>query len=156
MCSACLRNYKRRTSVRFYLGTTYSEISRRCKTYDALRPNYYKMKKCSKVDFINKFIKDKQFLLQFKLWQKNKFQRKFAPSVDRIDNKKGYTLDNIQFISQSFNSKKDCSNHLMVNDVFFYSQADAAKYIDISPPLLCRLLKNRSSIIYQGFTIERV
>lgn len=39
-------------------------------------------------------------------WEKSGFQRKMAPSIDRIDNGRGYTVDNMQWLSQSENSRK--------------------------------------------------
>lgn len=39
-------------------------------------------------------------------WKKSGFQRKMAPSIDRIDNGRGYTVDNMQWLSQSENSRK--------------------------------------------------
>lgn len=39
-------------------------------------------------------------------WKKSGFQRKMAPSIDRIDNNRGYTIDNMQWLSQSDNSRK--------------------------------------------------
>ena len=109
LCSSCLRTFKRRTKPIFYLGTCYSEITRRCNHYDKKRPKYYKLKKCTKNEFINKFLNDKQFLKLFKLWQKNKYLRKFAPSIDRINSNKDYQINNLQFIQQNKNSVKDIS-----------------------------------------------
>lgn len=39
-------------------------------------------------------------------WEKDGFSRKLAPSIDRIDNKKGYTVDNMRWITVSSNSLK--------------------------------------------------
>ena len=39
-------------------------------------------------------------------WEKSGFQRRMAPSIDRIDNNRGYTIDNMQWLSQSDNSRK--------------------------------------------------
>ncbi len=107
MCSACLRRTKRETKPSFYLGTCYSEMSRRVKTFDNKRPNYYGKNICIKEDFMIWFIDDFNFLTQYQLWRENNYQRKYAPSIDRIDNTKGYSLDNLRFISQAFNSIKD-------------------------------------------------
>ena len=46
------------------------------------------------------------FMSLYTRWQESGFKRKFAPSIDRIDNAKGYYLDNIQWMTQSSNSKK--------------------------------------------------
>ena len=41
-----------------------------------------------------------------KEWGKNNYCRKLAPSIDRINNKGGYTLDNIQWITLRENNVK--------------------------------------------------
>jgi hypothetical protein len=39
-------------------------------------------------------------------WEKSNYDHKLSPSIDRIDNNKGYTIDNIQWLTKSQNSKK--------------------------------------------------
>lgn len=41
-----------------------------------------------------------------KKWVESGCEHKLAPSVDRIDKSKGYTLDNMQWLTVSENSKK--------------------------------------------------
>lgn len=107
MCSSCLRRTKRETRPSFYLGTCYSEMNRRVKTFDLLRPNYFGKPICTKDEFINRFLNDINFLMLYKNWQENNFKRKFAPSIDRIDNEKGYLIPNLQFTTHYINSTKD-------------------------------------------------
>lgn len=47
-----------------------------------------------------------EFMSLFISWQNSGYQRKFAPSIDRIDNNRGYVLGNIQWLIQSENSAK--------------------------------------------------
>lgn len=47
------------------------------------------------------------FVSLYERWQESGFQRGYSPSVDRIDNDKGYTLDNIQWLS----FRNNCSKH---------------------------------------------
>lgn len=47
------------------------------------------------------------FISLYERWQESGFQRGYSPSVDRIDNDKGYTLDNIQWLS----FRNNCSKH---------------------------------------------
>lgn len=160
MCSACLRKFKRQTKPSFYLGTCYSEISRRCKTFDSKRPKYYGKIKCAKEEFINKFVDNKQFLNQYQKWQNSGFKRKFAPSVDRIDNNKDYTLDNIQFIQQNLNSKKDWQYKIELsnyNQTFTLdSQKETAEFLGVSPALISKLFKKFSIVEYDNWTLRRI
>ena len=47
------------------------------------------------------------FLRLHRIWKRNSYKRGFSPSIDRINNNKGYTLDNIQWILQ----KENCSKY---------------------------------------------
>jgi len=56
-----------------------------------------------------KYIKDnfwEDWVEKFNYWEKQGFQRKFTPSIDRIDNLKGYIPGNLQIITLSENSRK--------------------------------------------------
>lgn len=148
MCSSCLRHHKRRTRPRFYLGTQYSEIKRRCTHPNVDGRNYQGKYFCSKEEFIGKFLNNPEFLNQYELWQKSGFQRKESPSIDRIDNDGDYRIDNLQILRHSDNSAKDCRIPIKVyrNSVFikeFKSRIEAARYIGVSAPYLCRLLKKQ-------------
>jgi hypothetical protein len=155
MCSACLRRTKRETKPSFYLGTCYSELSRRVKTFDPLRPNYYGLPKCSKEEFVNRFLTDPEFLKQYEVWQKSGYQRKCAPSIDRINNKAGYMLDNLQFISQSENSRKDViTSTTLIKDgecKTFSSRKEAAEFLKIRQAVLYHHIKHKTPI--KGYRI---
>ena len=49
---------------------------------------------------------NEQFIKLFMDYQQSGFDRKLAPSVDRIDSSKGYTLDNIEWVTHSENSRR--------------------------------------------------
>lgn len=42
----------------------------------------------------------------YKNWAEHGYARKYAPSIDRIDNSRGYVLGNLQWLTQSENSRK--------------------------------------------------
>lgn len=46
------------------------------------------------------------FDLLFNQWVDSGYDRKLAPSVDRIDSSKGYTIDNMEWVTHSENSRR--------------------------------------------------
>lgn len=120
MCSPCLRRTKRETKPSFYLGTCYSEMTRRCKHFDIVRPKYVGKNICTKEEFINRFLNDPTFLELFKGWQESGFKRGDAPSIDRIDNNGSYLIDNLQFLKHSDHNSKTHKNK--ITDREFRSQ----------------------------------
>lgn len=47
-----------------------------------------------------------EFTRLYKIWEASGFDRRYVPSVDRIDSTLGYTKDNIQWLSLLENMKK--------------------------------------------------
>jgi hypothetical protein len=41
----------------------------------------------------------------FEIYKSSEFNRKLAPTVDRIDSSKGYSLDNMRWLTHSENSR---------------------------------------------------
>ena len=61
-------------------------------------------------------INDKSFNDLYFNWVNSGYERKLTPSIDRIDSKQGYELNNIQWITHSENSRKGSLNR-------FYEQS---------------------------------
>jgi len=59
-----------------------------------------------KDEFYSWALNDKDFLQLFENYTVSGYQRRLAPSVDRIDSKKGYSLDNMEFVTMSENSRR--------------------------------------------------
>lgn len=125
---------------------------------DMLLDKYFGKKICTKDEFISKFINDSKFLELYSSWQDNYFQRKFAPSIDRINNDLDYTLDNIEFISQSSNSKKDWSNKVYVIEggikKIFESQLALANYLNTHTSIIS--IKINTNKKYKGLEIGKL
>lgn len=138
MCQNCWHKVKRKTNRDFWLSTRYTEITQRCtnpKSNSADRYNGLEI--CSREEFKSKFINDPQFLYIFDQWGKNNYDILYSPSIDRIDNSKGYTIDNIQILTHSDNSSKDqdrtAINCYTKTGVFvkrFESQREAEEQLD--------------------------
>lgn len=47
------------------------------------------------------------YMRLFTKWRLSNYNRRYSPSVDRVDNTKGYTLQNIQLVYQYQNAAKD-------------------------------------------------
>lgn len=108
MCQNCWHKYKRKYNKKFYLSTKFTEMKMRCENPNNKGYKNYKNKlKCTRKEFINFFIKDKQFNKLFKTWQINDFDIKLSPSIDRIDNLGNYELSNMQMLTHQQNCSKD-------------------------------------------------
>jgi hypothetical protein len=64
----------------------------------------------SKDDFYTWAINNDSFYNLFDVYQKSGFDRKLAPSVDRIDSSLGYFIDNMEFVTHSVNSRRGSLN----------------------------------------------
>lgn len=71
---------------------------------------YHKMKQRNTVDFelsfLHTFCQCKKFDRLFAEWVRSNYHKDFKPTIDRISNKKGYTVRNIQWMSWRDNRYK--------------------------------------------------
>lgn len=68
--------------------------------------HYYNLPICSRQEFFQFANSNPKFSRLFKTYKRSRGNRAKAPSVDRIDIYKGYTLNNIQFLTLSDNVLK--------------------------------------------------
>lgn len=85
---------------------------------------------------------------------------KWQITTDRIDNDKGYTLDNIQFVHLGFNSWKRNINPLRVRKVnkdwlYFMSGEEASKYFGIRRQTMGDLLRGHYREVGKQFEVEK-
>ena len=59
-----------------------------------------------KQDFYDFALNNNKFHELFEQWENALYQRRLTPSIDRINAKFGYVLDNVQFLTLSENSSK--------------------------------------------------
>ena len=57
-------------------------------------------------EFQHTFLSDKKFNRLYKEWWKSNYNKQLKPSLDRIDNKKGYYFGNIHFLTWAENRFK--------------------------------------------------
>lgn len=86
-----------------YLGMVYRVNKKRGNS------SSFKKQICTYDEFMN-WAKQKEVLEKLqsliKNWEKNNYIIKLSPSIDRIENSKGYTIENMQWITQQQNSSK--------------------------------------------------
>lgn len=88
-----------------YLVKQYYNMKSRVTGKDPKSKYYLGLPICSYTTFLNWAYDDKDFNKFFLIYWKKGKQQRFSPSIDRIDNKKGYTLDNMRFLPKYLNVK---------------------------------------------------
>lgn len=96
----------RKTDLRQFLIFLHSIMRERVANKNNQHPAYEGLPICFRDDFIAFGIDNKNLQNLYKQWQESNYEYFLTPSVDRVDNSKGYTLDNIQFITTIENIKK--------------------------------------------------
>ena len=118
-CKECTKRYIRerdtreidrkryRTNPDRYLKAKYYMMKGRC-THVAKNHEKYFGREYLSMEEWDRFCEEtkEEFLQLFLRWRDSGFQRKKAPSIDRIDNNKGYVPGNLQWMTQSQNSSK--------------------------------------------------
>lgn len=98
--------YKRKFSVvvrNLFLWAKYRTSGK----YPGKYKTYKNVKlKCTVEEFTKYAEKSNQLKKVYEKWVENNYSRKFTPTIDRIDITKDYSIDNIQFLSNSDNVKK--------------------------------------------------
>jgi hypothetical protein len=79
-------------------------MKNRTKGKNTDRPDLYKgLAILPKDVFLNWSKNHPEFLRLYKRWLTNDFDRKLTPSINRMNSSKGYTLDNIEWMTNSQN-----------------------------------------------------
>jgi len=98
---------KYRRTKRGFLNQTYQNMKKRVEGKNLRSSKYYiGLKLMDKEEFLYYSESSIKFHNLWLFWRNKKFTRKYSPSVDRIDKNKGYTMDNIRWITLGFNSSR--------------------------------------------------
>ncbi len=89
-----------------YLICKYLDMVRRVEGRSPLAVSSVGKSVLTKKEFITWASYNKDFHSLFKQWELSGYERTLSPSIDRIDDNKGYTVCNMQFITQGENSAK--------------------------------------------------
>lgn len=79
-------------------------------------------------EFYEWSLSDPSFNRVYEAWVLSGYEKKLAPSIDRIDSRKGYTISNMEWVTHSENSKRSSSikrrtNTSGVIGVYYSSQS---------------------------------
>jgi len=97
-----------------------------------------------------------------KLWEQYKQsgkELKYAISIDRLDNNKGYISSNLQFVTHGFNSWKDTIRPISVEHEeqtdYFMSCEEASRFYGIRPQAIGEILRGKRYAI-KGYAVKLV
>ena len=98
--------HRRRATIGSFLSNAYSRMNERIKGTGTRNPHLYANKPIvSREIFVLWSKNHPDFLRLYKSWVNTGFDRRFAPSVNRLSSKGGYTLDNMEWVTFSQNCK---------------------------------------------------
>jgi hypothetical protein len=99
-CSA----HTNKATVSRFLSELYVAMSERTKGNRTKRPDLYKNLPILPKDVFYNWAKNHpEFLKLYKRWFTSGFDRKLTPTINRMNSSKGYTLDNIEWMTNSQN-----------------------------------------------------
>ncbi len=89
-----------------FLMRCYRNMQSRVTGVQQKKAHLYKgLELMTRVEFYTWARQDKDFLGLFQAWERSEYDRKLCPSINRVDSKIGYTLPNVEWITQSENSR---------------------------------------------------
>lgn len=99
----CSKHAKKAT-INGFLSALYTTIKKRVDGRCTKRPDLYKgLTLLPKDAFMNWAKNNPDFLSLYKRWFSSNFDRKLTPTVNRMNSSKGYTLNNIEWMTNSQN-----------------------------------------------------
>lgn len=94
-----------------FLMRLYRNMESRIKGIQKEKFHLYEGKELlSREEFYGWALNNQEFKNLFENYKSNNYDRKLAPSVDRKNSEKGYTIDNMEFITMSENSRRGSMN----------------------------------------------
>jgi hypothetical protein len=100
---------QRRKTPRGYLCSQYTAM--RARTMGYAEAFYKGLPILPRLKFYTWALTETPFMELFAAYRASGWEYRLSPSVDRIDSTKGYTLDNIRFLTLSENCKRERVSH---------------------------------------------
>ena len=98
---------RQRNSIKRILSHRYNGLRQRTEGRDSHKSSSRGKELLNRIEFYEWYENTKEsFNNIYEHWIKNDYIPKLAPSIDRIDNSRGYTADNMQWLTRSANSSK--------------------------------------------------
>ena len=72
-----------------------------------------------KEEFYKWAFENKDFHRLWRVWVRSEYERRLCPGVDRIDSSRGYTLDNMQFVTLSVNCSRSSITKKLKKEMAF-------------------------------------
>lgn len=113
-CRVCYNKMKKekypkykKNNIKQFLLHTYGNMKGRVegKKRESDKKYYLGLPILNKEEFLNWAINDINFLRIHKNWVINNYDTRLSPSINRIDPRKGYTLNNIEWMTHSMNCR---------------------------------------------------
>lgn len=103
--NTCTKKYEKK--VLGFLMRAYRNMKSRISGVQKLKFHLYENKELlDKQEFYDWALGSAQFYKLFGDYRASNFQRKLAPSVDRVDSSKGYHLENMEWVTMQENSRR--------------------------------------------------
>lgn len=104
-CNIHTKTYEK--TINGFLMRTYRNMKSRIAGIQKKKAKLYAGKEIlDKSEFYQYSLNNENFKSLYNNWILANYDRKLTPSIDRIDSKYGYTLENIQWLTHSENSRK--------------------------------------------------
>lgn len=87
-------------TVKGLIKVIYLSQKTRCRRDNRKMPNY------SEIELYNWVLEQDNFIELYNKWAMSNYNKDLKPSIDRINNKMSYSLDNIQLLTWNENFKK--------------------------------------------------
>jgi hypothetical protein len=102
---------RRRKEPKNFLMQVYSRMLSRVRGQHRVNAHYYKnLPIMSREDFFCWSESDEQFKKLYRSWQISGFDNQYLPTVDRLNSDKGYTLDNVEWVTYPENVRRASLN----------------------------------------------